>query len=99
MRRVEEANRIMVSTRPEGQAACVFEATRSPAWCISGTTLQPLEVPNEVVEVHLDAVTACLLEAIEPINDLLRRADDCYARFVPKADILQVECYGTDEAN
>src|SRR5215471_2045378 len=34
-----------------------------------------LEVGNEVVEVHLDAVTACPLEANEPINDLLGRAD------------------------
>ena len=34
-----------------------------------------LKVGNEVVEVHLDAVTACPLEANEPIDDLLRRAD------------------------
>src|SRR5215469_12344932 len=35
-----------------------------------------LKVGNEVVEVHLDAVTACSLEANEPIDDLLWRADE-----------------------
>ena len=40
------------------------------------TLTKELEIRQEIVEVHLNAVTARFLETEKPINNLLRRANE-----------------------